>query len=322
MELLKLEPAYKDYLWGGKKLIQDYNKQTSLNRVAETWELSNHKDGSCKIINGKYNGVLFRDYLAKKGKTVWGKNCINNKNFPLMVKFIDAKQTLSIQVHPDDTYAYKHEGENGKNEFWYVLEAEPDAYLYYGVNKQLTKQQFKEYILNGTICDYLKKVPVKKGDCFFIKAGIIHAIGAGILIAEIQQCSNSTYRVYDFGRLDDQGKARELHIDKAIDVASLIPSKIDEHKVYDVENRKEFNKSVLTSNDYFTCEKYDVIESFVSEVSYDTFEIINVIDGCGKISFLSGEENLRKGDTIFIPAQNGTYQVSGSISFLRTFVEK
>ena len=235
-----------------------------------------------------------------------------------MIKFIDAKQDLSIQVHPHDEYALKYEGEFGKNEFWYVLDAESGAFLYYGVNEEMTKAQFEERIENGTICDYLKKVEVKKGDCFLIKAGTIHAIGAGTVIAEIQQCSNSTYRVYDFGRVGVDGKPRELHIDKAVDVTNLKPSGKNGEAEGDPIDYSSYVSMMLTNNEYFTCTKYDVNDDITLNATNSSFNSVIIIEGNGKIISDSQQFEIRKGDSFFIPAGYGSYTVSGNVSLILT----
>lgn len=318
MEILKLKPAVKDYLWGGRKLVEQYNKESDLEKVAETWELSNHKDGSSVIINGHDKGKTFREYIDEHDKSIWGKNGEKYDNFPIMIKFIDAKQALSIQVHPDDEYALKNEGEFGKNEFWYVLDAQPNAFLYYGVNQEMNKDEYRQHIEDDTICDYLKKVEVKKGDCFFIKAGTIHAIGAGLIIAEIQQCSNSTYRVYDFKRLGVDGKPRELHIDKAVDVSNLVPSEKNGQAEGKLEVFEQYHQILLTHNDYFTCMKYDVDGMFEGYVDLNSFQALTILDGKGKIKTESQDIDIQKGDSIFIPAQEMSYQIEGKVSFIKT----
>lgn len=318
MEILKLKPAIKDYLWGGRTLVEKYNKESDLDKVAESWEMSNHKDGSSTIINGEYADINFREYLEREGKKVWGENCNKYDSFPVMIKFIDAKQDLSIQVHPNDEYALKYEGEFGKNEFWYVLDAEPGAFLYYGVNEEMTKEQFKERIENGTICNYLKKVEVKKGDSFMIKTGTIHAIGAGIVIAEIQQCSNSTYRVYDFGRVGVDGKPRELHIDKAVDVTNLKPSEKNSEADGDSIERGSYVSMLLTNNEYFICTKYDVNGDVTLNATNCSFNSVIIIEGNGNIASDSQQFQIRKGDSFFIPAGYGLYNISGNVSFILT----
>lgn len=318
MEILKLKPAIKDYLWGGRKLVELYNKKSDLPKVAETWEMSNHQDGSSEIVNGTYAGDSLSSYFDIVGKSVWGDKGQTYRDFPVLIKFIDAKETLSIQVHPDDTYALVYEGEYGKNEFWYVLEAEQGATLYYGVREVMTQEQLKARIEDGTICDYLNKVEVKKGDCFFIEAGTIHAIGAGVVIAEIQQSSNSTYRVYDFDRVGADGQRRELHIDKAVDVANLIPSNQTPQADGDVVHYKTHEKTLLTDNAYFQCVKYDVHQSMQQEATNESFQAVTVIEGNGILQSSTQQFEIQKGDSFFIPAHYGSYQIEGEVSILLT----
>lgn len=317
MEILKLQPALKDYLWGGVRLVEEYNKQSQLTQVAESWELSNHKDGNSIITNGTYKGYHFGTYLEQVGKTVWGEKAQKYTDFPILIKLIDAKQTLSIQVHPDDAYAKIHEGEFGKNEFWYIVDTKPNAFIYFGVEAEISKEQFKAAIENDTICSYLKKIHVNKGDSFFIPAGTIHAIGEGVLIAEVQQSSNSTYRIYDYGRKQSDGTLRELHIEKAIDVAQLKPSahmgnqeKITENDAYQI--------MCLTKNDYFRCIKYEIQENVLLESNKSSFHAITVIDGCGELISNTQCFEVNKGDSFFIPADYGTYSISGCLSIILT----
>ncbi|MGL4662551.1 MAG: type I phosphomannose isomerase catalytic subunit [Culicoidibacterales bacterium] len=318
MEILKLAPAVKDYLWGGRKLVDLYNKESDLPKVAETWEMSNHKDGSSTIVNGQYTNSSFKTYLEIEGKRVWGEKGEKYQNFPVLIKFIDAEQPLSIQVHPDDAYALKYEGEFGKNEFWYVLEAEEGSILYYGMREKITNEQFRESIEKGTICNYLKKVEVKKGDCFFIKAGTIHAIGAGIVIAEIQQCSNSTYRVYDFDRVDADGNPRELHVDKAADVTILKPSGKNGEADGIPQVQDGNTSTLLTKNEYFTCVKYDVKVDVQLIATQASFNSILVVEGSGTLISSSQQFKIQKGDSYFIPAGYGSYMISGEVSVILT----
>lgn len=206
MALLKLAPCFKDYLWGGRRLVEEYNKQYSGEILAESWELSCHPDGPSVIINGQYAGKTLQEYIDTEGKDVLGENCRRFKEFPILTKFIDAKDNLSIQVHPDNRYALKNEGQYGKTEMWYVMDAGEDAYLYYGFKQEISREEFARRIEEDTLLDVLNSVRVQKGDVLFIEAGTIHAIGKDILIAEIQQNSNITYRVYDYGRTGKDGK--------------------------------------------------------------------------------------------------------------------
>lgn len=319
MYILKLKPACKNNIWGGNTLIQHFNKSSSQPTLAETWELSNHKDGSSIIDNGPYKGMSFRDYLEISEKKIWGKHCQKDTFFPIMIKFIDAKDPLSIQVHPDNSYALQHEGELGKNEFWYVLDAKPHAFLYYGVNQEISKKDFHKYIQNGTICHYLKKIPVKKGDCFFIKTGTIHAIGAGIVVAEIQQCSNSTYRIYDFQRKDANGQYRELHIQKAMDVACLTPTK--ELSIRPIEKKTpNYTKKILIDNSFFSSSKYSIHKEYTSSASLDTFQVLTILDGQATLSWENQTIFIQKGDCLFIPADEKSYTIIGEIEFLKTWI--
>ena len=185
MAIVKLAPAFKDYLWGGTKLKESYGKKTDLDIVAESWELSTHPDGESVVTTGPYAGMKLSEYVNALGKDCLGTKGNAFEFFPILIKFIDAKQPLSIQVHPDNEYALRVEKEYGKTEMWYVLDCEEGASLYFGVNKEVTKEEFARRIQDGTLLEILKKVPVHKGDVFFIKAGTIHAIGAGIQICEI-----------------------------------------------------------------------------------------------------------------------------------------
>lgn len=205
MPVLKLKPACKDYIWGGSRLKELYNKAYEGKILAETWELSCHPDGPSLIENGPFAGRTLREFIDAEGKQVLGANCQVFQDFPILIKFIDAKEDLSIQVHPNNTDALEHEGQYGKTEMWYVLEAEPDAFLYYGFRHEITRDEFRRRIADNTLTEVLNAVPVHKGDLFYIPAGTIHAICKGIVIAEIQQSSNVTYRVYDYNRLGADG---------------------------------------------------------------------------------------------------------------------
>ena len=219
MDILKLSPIFKDYIWGGTRLRDDFKMETDIDPVAEGWMLACHKDGMNTVDGGKYDKKTLQEVIDIEGsEKVLGKNSKKFDYFPVLIKIIDAKNNLSIQVHPDDEYAKRVEHEFGKTEIWYVLDADNDAQLIYGFKNKISKEDFRKAIENNTLPEVLNSVKVQKGDLFFIEAGTVHAIGKGTLIAEIQQNSNSTYRVYDYGRLGKDGKPRELHIDKAVDV--------------------------------------------------------------------------------------------------------
>ena len=197
MCILKLKPSCKDYLWGGHRLADEYGVEYDGDVLAEAWELSCHPDGPSYIVNGSYAGKTLQEYIDGEGKEVLGTNCRRFRDFPILTKFIDAKDNLSIQVHPDNRYALKNEGQYGKTEMWYIIDCEPDSYLYYGFSKEISREEFAHRIADDTLLEVVRKVPVKKGDVFFIPSGTLHAIGPGILLAEVQQSSNVTYRIDD-----------------------------------------------------------------------------------------------------------------------------
>ena len=309
MSMLKLSPAGKDYLWGGTRLITEYKKQFAWDKLAETWELSCHPDGLCTIAEGEFAGKTLLEYIKIKGNSILGTKCQCMEQFPLLIKFIDAKRDLSIQVHPSDEYALKHEGQYGKTEVWYVMDCQPGAFIYYGFKERISNEEFAQRIQNKTLLEVLNKVEVKKGDVFFIEPGTIHAIGSGNLIAEIQQSSNVTYRVYDYGRVGDDGKERELHIDKAKAVTKCIPPK----------SNHDFG-SHLVSCAYFTVDKYVLDEKSKRKMSGDidgsSFANLLIINGAGTIH--AGEEVLevKKGDSIFMEADTGVFEVKGEMEML------
>ena len=216
-----LAPAGKDYLWGGTRLRDDFAKNLPLDPLAETWECSTHPDGPSRVVTGPFAGQLLPQVLHEHPEFL-GTHPRTKGELPILVKLIDAKNDLSVQVHPNDAYAKEHEhGSLGKTEMWYVLDAAPGTTLVYGLRRPMTRQQVRDSLRAGTIEKYLQKVPVKRDEVFFMPAGCIHAIGAGALIVEVQQSSNLTYRLYDYGRLDKSRQPRPLHIEKALDVADL-----------------------------------------------------------------------------------------------------
>ena len=221
MSILKLAPACKDYLWGGTKLITDYGKRYDGARLAETWDLSGHPDGPSVLASGPDAGKTLAEYLAAHPGAL-GEHGRKFAELPVLIKLIDAAKDLSIQVHPDDAYARAHEGQNGKTEMWYVLSAAPDAFLYCGFSRDISRDELKRRIADNTLPEVLRRVNVKAGDTVFIPAGTIHAICRGIVVAEVQQSSNVTYRVCDYGRLGPDGKPRALHIAQALDVTRRI----------------------------------------------------------------------------------------------------
>ena len=315
MEILKLNPVFKDYIWGGNRLQTDYGFNTGFDKTAEGWMLACHKDGMNTIASGEFEGKTLQEVLDSEGlEKIAGKNCLKFPYFPVLIKLIDAFDNLSVQVHPDDEYARRVENEFGKTEIWYVLDAVDDARLIYGFKEKISSEEFKEAIENNTLLDKLNSVKVNKGDLFFIEAGTVHAIGKGALIAEIQQNSNSTYRVYDYGRVGKDGKPRELHIQKAIDVSKTEPPKYDIKPQGEEINTNGNISQLLTKCDLFTVNRYAVNNEISLKTDDKSFNHILVIDGNGKIE----KESAKKGDSFFVPANYGDYKVSGNLEILVT----
>ena len=295
MKIEKLYPECKDYLWGGEKLKTKYGKKTDKTPCAESWELSFHKDGLTRLFSGKT--------LAESvGEKELGEKAKKFPFFPVLIKFIDAEQNLSVQVHPSDEYALQHENSFGKTEMWYIVEAEEGAGIYLGFNRTVTKEEYEAAIKENRLTELLNFYEVKEGDCYFIPSGTIHAIGKGCLICEIQQNSNLTYRVYDYGRKDKNGKERELHIDKALRVTNL----------------EKFTpiafSDCLGKSEYFTVQKFAVDGELALRADESSFACVTCVSGSGYIGGLE----MRRGDSFFVPADFGEYLVTGNCQIILT----
>lgn len=298
---LLLRAPVKDYIWGGTRLVDEFGFETDGEKAAEAWVLSCHKDGDSTVCNGVFKGLSLGAVLAKWGKEALGKNAERFAYFPLLIKLIDAKDRLSVQVHPNDTYALANEGEYGKTEMWYIVDAEDDASLIYGFTRNVTKEEFEQRIRDNTLEEVCNYVPVKKGDVFFIPAGTLHAIGKGILIAEVQQNSNTTYRVSDYGRLGADGKPRPLHIEKAVAVTDTAPPK---EKYGDVGKKTVYPFG--TTRRLADCEMFVTdllsLDGKAEFVEKDSFVSLVILNGEVELSYVDGNIMLKKGDSVFIPA--------------------
>lgn len=315
-----LRPVSKEIIWGGTKLKQDYGKSAPFEKIAESWELSVRPDENSVIANGKYAGMTLGQYIATDRARILGTNAANYDRFPLLIKFIDAADKLSVQVHPDDVYGLANEGELGKTEMWYIMDCEPGAQLVYGLKDGCTAEEFARAVEEGRIEETLNFVPVQKGEVYFIPAGQVHAIGAGILIAEIQQNSNVTYRVYDYNRPGADGKPRELHTAKAIDVVKIrTEAEIDELRFS--YTKPQGNYEVLASCENFTTRKYvtDSANVAVFHAHKTSFLSLLILDAEDAV-LDNGHEQLplRKGDSYFLPAGSGEYIITGKSEFLTT----
>ncbi len=313
MEILKLTAPCKDYLWGGNRLREEYGKKSDADKIAESWELSCHKDGESVIANGKDEGKTLTQYVAEN-KSALGTNCDRFEYFPILIKLIDAKDNLSVQVHPNNDYAMRVEGEYGKTEMWYIVDCNEDAKLIYGFEKEISREEFAKRIEENTLLEVTNNVPVHKGDVFFIEAGTLHAIGSGILIAEIQQNSNTTYRVYDYGRVGADGKPRQLHVEKAVEVTELCPPKYDTKPEGSAEKIDGGEKTLLRSCEYFNVNKIKVESEVKLSATEKSFNSILVLDGQGEVGGIKAE----KGDSFFIPAGFDNYNVKGNLEIIVT----
>lgn len=316
--LLKLSPAFKDYLWGGTRLKTDFGFQTDLDIVAEGWMLSCHKDGENRVENGAYQGKTLSEVIELLGKPCLGTNAEKFDRFPILIKLIDAKKDLSVQVHPDNDYALRVEGEYGKTECWYILDCDEGAELIYGFKEPISSEEFRERIANNTFLDVVNKVKVKKGDLFFIEAGTLHAIGSGILLAEIQQNSNTTYRVYDYGRVGADGKPRELHTEKAIDVTHCAPPARDAAPEGAKIQKDGYTEQLLTTCELFTVKSVNVTEKYESQADKTSFVSLLITDGNGTVSCGAESFSVKKGDSLFLTADSGAFSVSGALELVET----
>ena len=317
---LLLRPSGKDYLWGGRRLKDEFEKEIDLEPLAETWECSTHPDGPSYISGGVFDGMKLADVLQLHPGYL-GERHQGETALPILIKFIDAKQDLSVQVHPTDAYAKEFEGgQLGKDEMWYVLDAGKGASLVYGLNQNCTKEQLRQSLIDGTVMKYLQKVPIHKDDLFFIQAGTIHAIGAGALIAEIQESSNLTYRLYDYDRVDKNGKKRELHIEKALAVANLDSSAEPRQPLRVLRYRQGMASELLARCKYFEVCRMLVNTERRQKVRYRTdemaFRVLLCVNGCGVLTFDGGEILFYKGDCIFVPADSAVLTIHGQAQLL------
>lgn len=317
--MIKFEPLLKQTLWGGSKIIPFKHLDAQLENVGESWEISGVSGNETIVANGQYKGMSMNQLVRElKGSLVGEENYQRfGDEFPLLIKFIDACQALSIQVHPTDEIAHRQGKSRGKTEMWYTLESAPGAQLYNGLKQQITPEQYKEMVADDTITDALARYEVKEGDVFFIPAGRIHAIGAGCFVAEIQQTSDVTYRIYDFKRKDKNGNYRELHTQLASE--SIDYTVLDNYRT-DYEPVKNEGTQVVTCP-YFTTAVYDLDEPMTLDYSeLDSFVILIAVKGGGQLISEGEEMSFQMGDTVLLPATTKEVKVEGTVKFLETYV--
>jgi mannose-6-phosphate isomerase len=314
------ESVYKEMIWGGVKLRDTYSRNTPFLRTGESWDITCRENEMGIVKNGAYKDMSFLSVIRQNPEKIMGERYKNFDRFPLLVKLIDANDYLSVQVHPDDAYARKAENyPQGKNEMWYILSAEPESFLYIGLKDGVTKETFKSAIHSGKTENCLNKLYVSPGDCVDVPAGLVHAIGKGIVLAEIQQNSDITYRVYDYERTGLDGKSRELHIEKSMDVIDFsgrLPKTPVKPKL--ISTAKNTNIYEYIKNPYFTALLYDIKDDCDDRTDKETFHILTCVKGGAEIKCSNGALKITEGDSIFIPAALGEYEISGQCLVIKS----
>lgn len=315
---LKFKPLFKEYIWGGRNLAMLGKALPEEGIVAESWEVACHKNGSSVVANGAYEGISLPDMIAKFGRKLIGASVYHTdfSRFPLLVKLIDAENNLSVQVHPDDAFAFVNEnGECGKNEMWYIISAKPGAKIVYDVVPGTTWESFAEAVMENDVARCLNSIEVFPGDIINIPAGLVHSIGKGIMLAEVQQNSDATYRVYDYGRT-----GRELHIDKALKVMnfSMVGRKC-KYTGIELATSSGCSRRITVANNYFCTEVYDVNGAISDITNGSRFYIFVFISGNGSIIWNSGEMTVNAGESLLIPAALGRYTLTGEFTALKIY---
>lgn len=307
---LKFENLYFEKLWGARDL-EKFRDNMPEGNIGESWDVACHPHGMSVVSNGEFKGIRFDDLINKYGESVVGTK-INKGKFPLLIKLLNTSGKLSVQVHPNDEYANRVENEMGKTEAWYVVDCKEGAQIIAGLKEGVTKERLKEAILEGTAEDLMNKISVKKGETYFIKSGLIHTMDEGLIVAEVQQNSDTTYRLYDYNR------GRELHIEKALDVIDykLLGKKSDGIKV----KKDGYEITYICACKDFALELYDINETMNDVSDIERFFIYTCVEGLGKIQYGEKEENIKYGDSILIPASLGEYKFKGNLKLLKSFV--
>lgn len=310
---LLFKPIFKERIWGGTKLKEVLNKSFDGSHIGESWELTTVENDISVVVNGAFEGLNLNQLIEKYPTELLGVNSIQHfgNNFPLLFKFIDAKEDLSIQVHPGDVLAKERHNSFGKTEMWYVMHADDNARLVVGFKDKTNKKEYQEHLENKTLVAVLNETPVKVGDAFFLETGTVHAIGAGVLIAEIQQTSDITYRLYDWDRVDSNGVGRELHTDLALDAINFEPTntKLD----YEVVKNKSVN---LVECPFFNTNILQISEKYNWKKTKESFTVLMCTEGSFTIIMLHFKAEFKKGDTILIPAIIDGFEIIGEATLL------
>ena len=311
-----MKPVYKDYIWGGNKLVTNLNKNSHYDKTAESWEISANENGLCEILNQEFAGQTLADLFNNHSlrNEIFGLKCKNMNVFPLLIKFIDANENLSIQVHPDDDYAHSIGKTCGKNELWYIMDCSQDTQIIAGLSKKMPLQELHDSIYNNTLKNYLNYINVQKGDSIYVEAGTIHAILKNNLICEIQQNCDITYRVYDWDRQCNNSTARPLHKKESAETIKPDNKPIVKHtnSSSPIQN--------LVQNSFFSVDKITVNGSYDDSSSPNSFYAMNVVGGDGYIKTSNAVFNLKNGDSFIIPATLGKFEIAGKIELLKSYI--
>jgi mannose-6-phosphate isomerase len=320
---LFFHPIHKERIWGGRKLAEKYNRVLPTEKIGESWEITCHDNGMGIVRNGPLNGLSLQEAIERYGEELLGSAVYNDRyrKFPLLIKILDASDILSVQVHPGDEYANIHEnGELGKTEMWYIIDAKPGSRLVYGINQGISRENFRHALEQGQLEECLRELEVRPGDVLYIPAGLVHAIGGGILICEIQQNSDTTYRVYDWNRVDDRGNPRELHIEKALDVIDF-EGRYSGSRLEGLNLREESGQRILyTACDYFAVEKLIVDGAMELQLDGKRFQTLTCLDGSCRIEYEGGSADLLSGNSCLIPASLPNITLRGNCTVLRAYV--
>ena len=320
---LFFRPVYKERIWGGRKLSEKYHRNLPDGKIGESWEIACLQNGMGIIVNGSLKGFSLKDAIDKYGEELLGSAVYQDpyRRFPLLIKILDASDVLSVQVHPDNQYAALHEnGGSGKTEMWYVIDAEPGARLVYGVRRGISREEFRSSLEQGKLEDCLRELEVKPGDVLYIPAGLVHAIGAGILICEIQQSSDTTYRVYDWNRVDADGRPRQLHKEKALDVIDF-EGRYTRTALSGLTLEEEGGRRTLyVACDYFAMEKLEIDGSMKLYLDGKRFQTLTCVEGSAVIQYERGSKNLASGSSCLIPASLNSFVLKGKGTVIRAYV--
>ncbi|MGM0445050.1 MAG: type I phosphomannose isomerase catalytic subunit [Bacillota bacterium] len=321
MELypLKFFPVYKKKIWGGNRLKSKLNKKNAGKSIGESWEISSYNNSISIVSNGEFKNTKLTTLIERYPKEIMGSDFNSNDKFPLLLKIIDANKKLSVQVHPDEKTAENIKNNDSKYEMWYILDAKKDAKLYLGLKNIKDKKHLEEVINTGKLKEYLNEVNVKKGDFFYIPGGTVHAIGKGLMLVEIQQNSDTTYRLYDWDRLGSDGKPRDLHLQNGIKAANLSWQDLNQ-KVKYMKKTKDYIQEILNISKYFVTEKINVKTSF--DIKIDNFILLTCIKNKGEIIYNNNSTTLEKGESAMLPADLREVKIKGDIELLSMYIPK